>query len=100
MIFDIDNTLVEHDAPCDERAARLMEKLKELGYSICFLSNNDEKRVADFNVRAPKTDTKTDIKPDRGPRPDKPKKPRRKPQGPKQGPSQQPPQQNNNKNPE
>ncbi len=52
VIFDIDNTLVEHDAPCDDRAAGLMEKLKGLGYSICFLSNNDEKRVADFNAKA------------------------------------------------
>ncbi len=50
IIFDIDNTLVEHDAPCDDRAAKLIAKLKKLGYSVCFLSNNDEERVASFNA--------------------------------------------------
>lgn len=49
VIFDIDNTLVEHDAPADERAIRLIKKLKSLGFSVCFLSNNDEERVAMFN---------------------------------------------------
>ena len=49
VIFDIDNTLVEHDAPADERAKRLIKKLKALGFEICFLSNNDEERVASFN---------------------------------------------------
>lgn len=49
VIFDIDNTLVEHDAPADDRAAGLIRKLQKQGFSICFLSNNDEKRVADFN---------------------------------------------------
>lgn len=49
VIFDIDNTLVEHDAPADERASRLIKKLQTLGFSVCFLSNNDEPRVADFN---------------------------------------------------
>lgn len=49
VIFDIDNTLVEHDAPADERAARLIRKLRTIGYKVCFLSNNDEERVAGFN---------------------------------------------------
>lgn len=49
VIFDIDNTLVEHDAPPDERARKLLNKLKDIGYKICFLSNNDEKRVSSFN---------------------------------------------------
>lgn len=49
VIFDIDNTLVPHDAPPDESAIVLMEGLKEMGFRICLLSNNDEERVASFN---------------------------------------------------
>lgn len=49
IIFDIDNTLVPHNAPADERAAALFVRLKEIGFSCCLLSNNKEKRVADFN---------------------------------------------------
>ena len=49
IIFDIDNTLVEHDAPANEEATKLIESLKAMGFKICFLSNNDEERVADFN---------------------------------------------------
>ena len=49
VIFDIDNTLVEHDAPADFRATVLIKKLLAMGYQVCFLSNNDEQRVADFN---------------------------------------------------
>ncbi len=49
IIFDIDNTLVEHDAPADERATELISKLKNIGFEVCFLSNNDEERVKSFN---------------------------------------------------
>ena len=49
VIFDIDNTLVPHDAPADERAKQLFAHLKELGMSACLLSNNKEPRVAMFN---------------------------------------------------
>ena len=49
IIFDIDNTLVEHDAPADERSIRLIEHLKELGFSVMLLSNNKEPRVKMFN---------------------------------------------------
>ncbi len=49
VIFDIDNTLVPHGAPADERAKKLFEKLKELGIAACLLSNNKEPRVAMFN---------------------------------------------------
>lgn len=49
VIFDIDNTLVEHGAPADERSISLMEKLKSLGYEIMLLSNNKEPRVKMFN---------------------------------------------------
>lgn len=49
VIFDVDNTLVEHDAPADERATALIKGLMEMGYQVCFLSNNDEERVKTFN---------------------------------------------------
>lgn len=49
VIFDIDNTLVPHDAPADEKAVAFIRELKEIGFRICLLSNNDEKRVASFN---------------------------------------------------
>lgn len=49
IIFDIDNTLVPHGAPADERAKQLFHDLKELGYSCCLLSNNQEPRVKMFN---------------------------------------------------
>lgn len=49
VIFDIDNTLVPHDAPADEGAAAFIAYLKKLGYRICLLSNNDRERVASFN---------------------------------------------------
>ena len=49
VIFDIDNTLVQHDAPADERAKKLFARLKELGMDACLLSNNKEPRVAMFN---------------------------------------------------
>jgi HAD superfamily phosphatase (TIGR01668 family) len=49
IIFDIDNTLVPHGAPADERAKKLFAHLKELGFQICLLSNNKEPRVAMFN---------------------------------------------------
>lgn len=49
LIFDIDNTLVTHGAPADERAIRLFERLKEIGFSCCLLSNNQEPRVKLFN---------------------------------------------------
>lgn len=49
VIFDIDNTLVPHGAPADERAKKLFAHLKEMGVSACLLSNNKEPRVAMFN---------------------------------------------------
>ena len=45
IIFDIDNTLVEHDAPVDERCRNLFERLHEIGFETCIISNNDEDRV-------------------------------------------------------
>ena len=49
VIFDVDNTLVPHGAPADERAISLFTHLKEIGFSCMLLSNNKEPRVAMFN---------------------------------------------------
>lgn len=49
IIFDIDNTLVEHGLDATERAVELFEKLKRLGFKTCLLSNNKEERVKRFN---------------------------------------------------
>lgn len=49
VIFDIDNTLVPHGAPADERAKKLFVHLTELGFSCCLLSNNQRPRVEMFN---------------------------------------------------
>ena len=49
VIFDVDNTLVPHGEPADERAKALLAHLKELGYSCMLLSNNKEPRVKMFN---------------------------------------------------
>ena len=48
LIFDIDNTLVAHDAPCNEKSDELMSKLLNKGFKIFILSNNDEDRVKLF----------------------------------------------------
>lgn len=48
VIFDIDNTLVPHDAPADGRAKKLFERLHKLGFSTMLLSNNKEPRVKSF----------------------------------------------------
>lgn len=49
VIFDIDNTLVPHGAPADDRAKKLFRRLKEIGFSSCLISNNQEERVKMFN---------------------------------------------------
>ena len=49
ILFDIDNTLVPHNAPATEEAIRLIHRLKEIGFGICLVSNNKEPRVAEFN---------------------------------------------------
>jgi hypothetical protein len=48
IIFDIDNTLVPHGAPADERAIELFKRLKSIGYKTTMLSNNKEPRVKMF----------------------------------------------------
>ena len=48
ILFDVDNTLVPHDEPVDEKARTFIAKLKKIGYGICLISNNDEERVRTF----------------------------------------------------
>ena len=48
LIFDIDNTLVPHGAPADQRAIRLFETLIRIGFDTCLISNNQEPRVKPF----------------------------------------------------
>lgn len=49
MLFDVDNTLVPHDAPADDKAKQLFKDLDAMGMKYCLISNNKEKRVKSFN---------------------------------------------------
>lgn len=49
VIFDIDNTLVEHGADADVRAKELFKRLEKIGFQSCLLSNNNKERVERFN---------------------------------------------------
>ena len=51
VIFDIDNTLVPHGAPADERSVELFDRLRRIGFQSMLLSNNKEPRVKMFNDR-------------------------------------------------
>ena len=48
IIFDIDNTLVPHGAPADDRAIALFKRLHAIGYKTMMISNNKEPRVKMF----------------------------------------------------
>ncbi len=48
LIYDIDNTLVEHGMPATERAIKLFEQLRNIGFDTCLISNNKEPRVKPF----------------------------------------------------
>lgn len=54
VIFDIDNTLVPHGAPADEKAQALFARIHGLGMRTMLVSNNGEARVKPF---AKKVDT-------------------------------------------
>lgn len=56
IIFDIDNTLVEHGAPATERSIALFHHLTELGFKTMLLSNNKEPRVKMFFDKVEATD--------------------------------------------
>lgn len=51
LIFDIDNTVVGDNAPADERSRKFAHELHGIGFSVLFLSNNDEERVKSFSDR-------------------------------------------------
>lgn len=51
ILFDIDNTLVEHGADANEKVYKLFQRLKNIGFQICLMSNNKMKRVERFNHR-------------------------------------------------
>lgn len=48
ILFDVDNTLVEHDQQATRRAIALFERLREIGFSTCLISNNKDYRVQPF----------------------------------------------------
>ncbi len=48
ILFDIDNTLVPHGAPPDDRCESKIAELKAMGFKLCAVSNNKEPRVKSF----------------------------------------------------
>lgn len=48
VLFDIDNTLVEHGAPATRKVIDFFNTLHTMGYETCLISNNKEPRVASF----------------------------------------------------
>ena len=48
VIFDVDNTLVPHNAPADDRAIAFFKELHDIGFEALLLSNNKEPRVKTF----------------------------------------------------
>lgn len=49
ILFDIDNTLVEHGMDASSQAVGLFSRLKKIGFECCLISNNKKKRVSSFN---------------------------------------------------
>ncbi|NMB34166.1 MAG: YqeG family HAD IIIA-type phosphatase [Clostridium sp.] len=50
IILDIDNTLVpEHVKRADKKVLRWIEKVKNMGFKLCIVSNASHKRVSKFN---------------------------------------------------
>ena len=48
LIYDIDNTLVEHGADANAEVGELVRRLNKIGFRICLLSNNKAPRVRRF----------------------------------------------------
>ncbi len=48
ILFDIDNTLVPHDAPATQQSVELFGRLHAMGFATCLISNNKEPRVTPF----------------------------------------------------
>jgi len=55
VLFDIDNTLVPHGQKADEKTINFFKKLKNIGFKVCLISNNNKERVEPFanTVEAP-----------------------------------------------
>lgn len=51
ILFDIDNTLVEHGMGANTRAVELFGRLKQIGFECCLISNNKKQRVSSFNEK-------------------------------------------------
>lgn len=49
ILFDIDNTLVEHGKRANDKAKKLFKRLEKIGFECCLISNNKKKRVHTFN---------------------------------------------------
>lgn len=45
ILFDVDNTLVEHGQPVTLGAIELFQRLEEMGFHTCIISNNKDERV-------------------------------------------------------
>lgn len=54
LLFDIDNTLVPHGKPATKESVELFQRLHELGFETCLISNNQKPRVEPF-AKAMKT---------------------------------------------
>jgi HAD superfamily phosphatase (TIGR01668 family) len=49
LIFDVDNTLVPHGADATPQVETLMRRLRDMGFRIVLLSDNNRSRVRHFN---------------------------------------------------
>jgi hypothetical protein len=50
LIFDLDNTLASYDViRPTAKVVSLMKRLQRIGFKICLLTNNTEKRVSTYN---------------------------------------------------
>lgn len=49
ILFDIDNTLVEHGKEATTQAKNLFSRLQAIGFECCLISNNKKQRVDMFN---------------------------------------------------
>lgn len=52
VLFDIDNTLVEHNQDATEKSDKFLAQLQEMGMQVCLISNNQKERVDRFNKNA------------------------------------------------
>ena len=52
LVFDIDNTIAPYDvAEPDDHTIGVLNHIKEEGFKICLLSNNNEERIKIFNKK-------------------------------------------------